>query len=605
MNLKLSLIVPLILGFSLFACSGERPMMPKLNPGTDTSSSNSTAKFPDGPSNSTEKSTGTTNSVIANESPAASPVASTVAKVEDVAAELANVSDSGSSFLEGKKFAQWGTETLVQIEKDFRESSNHLYYENADRNAPAFAWGLGVQLHALIAANKITDAEALAQDIHTHYWCYKNNLWAVNASADNCGDRYFDDNAWIAKALLELYATDKNANNLDWARQIVDFSMSGENAAPNGGIRWHEGDKDGQCMCATAPTMVASLMLYQITGQQKNLNDAIRVYKWTKANDFGAGPGHRGYENAVIAQAAILLNRITGDASYLVDAQSIGHTMETFYIDRASHALRETAQWGGHDMANAYVDLYALDSDINWLNITTGYLSVLHDKLKDANGRYPEDWSKPGTAAPGVLYQASAARAYAKLGTTQGGAIKLADPVTLYNDCNFAGVAATGFPIGRFTASDIKFRGFMDKDASSLRVSAGFKVTFYDQDNFRGESLVKTADSSCLVQENWNDRVRSMVIEPVAPAAIVYKDCNYEGLAVSLPTGQYTLARLRARGISQKDISSIKVSSGFQVVGYLSDNFEGDKIIIDTNNPCLVAANFNDKITSIRVVKFK
>ena len=29
--------------------------------------------------------------------------------------------------------------------------------------------------------------------------------WAYNASAGNCGDRYYDDNAWIAMVYMELH----------------------------------------------------------------------------------------------------------------------------------------------------------------------------------------------------------------------------------------------------------------------------------------------------------------------------------------------------------------------------------------------------------------
>src|SRR4029079_16410209 len=156
------------------------------------------------------------------------------------------------------------------------------------------------------------------------------------------------------------------------------------------------------------------------------------------------------------------------------------------YVDWTTHALHETGQWGGHDMTAAYTELYQLDGDINWLNIAAGYLSYLHNNLKDANGRYPEDWSSaPGTAGnPALLFQASAARAYQKMGAMPGGAAKFPDPVAVFADCNYGGWWDMGLGIGRYTLADLQFRGIQDNSMVSVRVQPGYRITFYDGDNF-------------------------------------------------------------------------------------------------------------------------
>ena len=137
-----------------------------------------------------------------------------------------------------------------------------------------------------------------------------------------------------------------------------------------------EGDTSGQCLCATAPTMVASLMIRKAGGDEQFLTDGLRLYTWIKENRFGYGPGYRGYENAVILQGALLLWQLTGDRTYLNDARHIASAMESTYIDWDSHALRETGQWGGHDMTNAFVDLYDETKDVTWLNVAAGYLEL-------------------------------------------------------------------------------------------------------------------------------------------------------------------------------------------------------------------------------------
>jgi hypothetical protein len=505
----------------------------------------------------------------------------------------------------GATFKQWGEETLTKIEQDFRMPGSNLYYENTSHGAPAFAWPIGIQLHALIAAGKTAQAEALANEIHSKYWCFVNNRWAYNATANACGDRYYDDNAWIAKALMELYKATNNTTYLSRARDVISFSMSGENptnVSPGGGIKFHEGDTSGQCLCATAPTMTVNLMIYQATGVQQYLTDGQRLYNWVKANRFGYGPGYRGYENAVVTQSAMLLYKITGNAVYLDDARHMGLAMESSYINWNNHALNETGQWGGHDMTNAYVELYQLDGDVYWLNLVAGYLKFLHDSCKDANGRYPEVWSAAGTAGnPALLYQASAGRAFEKMGTTPGGAGKYPDPVAIFKDCNYSGTWSAGFFIGRYALADLVYHGVLDNDISSVKVQPGYRVTFYENDNFTGASIVKTADASCLVADAWNDRATSMVVEVVSPISTVYKDCNYTGRAVSLPVGDYNLAALQVRGINNNDISSLRVTAGYSIVLYDGDNFSGSITTLTGDNSCLVSSSWNDLTTSLKV----
>ncbi|SEK24148.1 Beta/Gamma crystallin [Stigmatella aurantiaca] len=503
-------------------------------------------------------------------------------------------------------FKAWGEETLAKIEQDYRKPGSNLYYETSARQATAFHWPAGVQLHALIAAGKIAQAEAYANELHQAYWCNTKNRWGYNASAYGCGDRYYDDNAWAAKGLMELYQKTNNATYLNRAKEVLAFSMSGENTAssdPNGGIRWREGDTGGQCLCATAPTAAANLMLHRATGTAQYLTDGLRLYNWMKANRFGYGPGYRGYENAVMTQVALLLFRITGNYTYLDDARHQGLAMESTYIDWQTHALKETGQWGGHDMTNAYVDLYEVDGDINWLNIVAGYLQFLRDNGKDANGRYPEWWSdvgQPGKAE--LLYQASAARAFARASNVRTGTPKPRDPVAVFKDCNYTGIWGAGFWIGKFNLSALQFHGISGKDISSVRVQPGYKVTLYENADFTGASLVRTADDGCLVSSGWNDRANAMVVEPVTPIAVVYKDCNYTGAGFHLPVGSYDEAKLRELGMSPDIVSSIQVADGYEAVLYDGGYFDQTSYATGTNS-CLVGAGWNDKAASFVIRK--
>ncbi|WP_207510347.1 T9SS type A sorting domain-containing protein [Longitalea luteola] len=83
--------------------------------------------------------------------------------------------------------------------------------------------------------------------------------------------------------------------------------------------------------------------------------------------------------------------------------------------------------------------------------------------------------------------------------------------------------------------------------------------------------------------------------------AYVYKHCNYGGYVTALGVGNYTLSQLQNLGVLNDDISSLKVANGYQVQLYWDDNFGGTSVTITADNTCLVANNFNDRTSSVRV----
>lgn len=80
-----------------------------------------------------------------------------------------------------------------------------------------------------------------------------------------------------------------------------------------------------------------------------------------------------------------------------------------------------------------------------------------------------------------------------------------------------------------------------------------------------------------------------------------YKDCNYTGFSGGLEVGDYNLARLNSLGILNDDISSLKITQGFQAILYQDDNFGGASTVINSDNTCL-NTTWNDKVSSIKVL---
>jgi hypothetical protein len=84
--------------------------------------------------------------------------------------------------------------------------------------------------------------------------------------------------------------------------------------------------------------------------------------------------------------------------------------------------------------------------------------------------------------------------------------------ITAYKHCDYGGYALT-FGVGSYNRAAILAAGGLDNDVSSVRVPSGYRVTFYDGDNFTGATLVKTADDNCLVNDAFNDRTTSLRVE--------------------------------------------------------------------------------------------
>lgn len=82
-----------------------------------------------------------------------------------------------------------------------------------------------------------------------------------------------------------------------------------------------------------------------------------------------------------------------------------------------------------------------------------------------------------------------------------------------------------------------------------------------------------------------------------------YRDCNYGGPAVSLPTGDYNLSAMISRGVGNDWISSIRVNGGYRVTLYEHDNFSGATLVLTGDNSCLVGAGWNDRASSMRVAQ--
>ncbi len=86
------------------------------------------------------------------------------------------------------------------------------------------------------------------------------------------------------------------------------------------------------------------------------------------------------------------------------------------------------------------------------------------------------------------------------------------DVITAYNDCNYTGFTG-GLTIGDYNLARLNTLGIQNDAISSLKITQGYKVILFQDDNFSGASIALTSDSSCF-NTDWNDKVTSIRILP-------------------------------------------------------------------------------------------
>lgn len=102
--------------------------------------------------------------------------------------------------------------------------------------------------------------------------------------------------------------------------------------------------------------------------------------------------------------------------------------------------------------------------------------------------------------------------------------------VSLYQHCDHSGYSAT-LNEGSYTLEQLNARGIANDDISSLKVQAGFQIKLYNDNNFLGTTITKTADDNCLVDDSFNDLVTSVVVSKATAWSVQVEAENFAGQA--------------------------------------------------------------------------
>ncbi len=116
---------------------------------------------------------------------------------------------------------------------------------------------------------------------------------------------------------------------------------------------------------------------------------------------------------------------------------------------------------------------------------------------------------------------------------------------------------------------------------------------------------VSTSDNGEQLHQWWNANQANStwqlvaIPKPTTGLVTTYKDLNYTGFSGGFSVGDYNLAALKALGVEDNSITSVKVTEGYKIILYFDDNFTGQSMTITSDNGFV--GNFNDQVTSLRV----
>ncbi|WP_236046349.1 glycoside hydrolase family 76 protein [Streptacidiphilus fuscans] len=246
------------------------------------------------------------------------------------------------------------------------DDGSGLYHEQypvqSTDNAYSYEWSFS-QAHVATLDLATVDPRyrsALAQRAaaQEHYWKPSGGTTGLPGYASypvapygGGGDFFYDDNDWVGLEKVQSYLTSGDPASLARAEQIFTLVESGWDTDPThadpGGVFWTQASwSHDRNTVSTMPAAELGLRLYQITHKAEYLQWALRMYQWTNTylqSPSGlywdhmdltgtVDPTMWSYNQGVPVGVNVLLYQVTGDPSYLREAQRIADATYTYYV---------------------------------------------------------------------------------------------------------------------------------------------------------------------------------------------------------------------------------------------------------------------------------
>jgi hypothetical protein len=451
---------------------------------------------------------------------------------------------------------------------------------------------------------------------------YNTNSWYTNGGGDYAGRHTFD------------YQDNQDVYHLnDGSRK----RLTGAGSAPSFSLPFTDSDNNGGNTLMEVNSLQTNTAFDSYTDVYITTNLSSGPPTWTKISSFNT---------QVMALASSpadmnILYAVTNDGKIYRSDNALAAT-PTFTTLTAPGSTNVKASIAPIKSNSSVVYMScgskvyrSADKGATWTNVSSGLPSV--NVIKIIHDKYSTDESVYVGMATGVYYKNSTMSSW--LNFSNGlPTIAYINEIMIFNDGTanselrvaYYGRGVWGSSLYNNTNSYVTITSPLDgavvTPGSNLTinasVTAGVGKTISKVEFYSGTNLIGTSTTSPY-SVTWNNVppgqfkltakayetsgtivTSSIVNINVSPVgSTVFQDCNYGGYSVSLVSGSYTLSQLQALGVNNDDISSVKVMSGFEIILYADDNFQGTTVTLTADNSCLVANSFNDAASSIKIIQ--
>src|ERR1043165_7043257 len=234
------------------------------------------------------------------------------------------------------------------LKQHYWDAKARLFTSRADRaDDPKAGFNYWWQAHALTAV-------AQAVERRSTVWSAQELAALRDGILARNGDRwtydYYDDEGWMACAMLDATAATRDPAYRVIARTLWDDLRIAWNEQHGGGIPWRKTQRDYKNAPANGPAILIGAALFRAERRPDDLVQARRLHPWLVEtlrdpasgliwdgiNRTGDGKVDRGwrftYNQGIFIGACLELHRATKDTAYLADAERTGGAaLEAFF----------------------------------------------------------------------------------------------------------------------------------------------------------------------------------------------------------------------------------------------------------------------------------
>lgn len=239
-----------------------------------------------------------------------------------------------------------------------------------------------------------------------------------------------DDMGWWAVASTRAFQITGETVYKTEAQNLFATIWSHEDTTYGGGIWWQNSVHNQKNVATNAPAAITAARLYQITGNTTYLTEAQTLFSWLQTNlqsggevydhidGTGAGTVTKwdfSYNLGTYIGAASALYEATGTTSYLSAAQSVANWATTYFTNGGTFPNEGVDDAGGFKaiLVRYLAELVNTDSQSQYLPLLQENISQVWNHPRSTDSLVGPDWSAP--TGSGYIQSLTAAAAASAL----------------------------------------------------------------------------------------------------------------------------------------------------------------------------------------------